>query len=118
MKRLRLLRLEVLEDRTVPAVYGIPWSDPRHLTLSFVPDGTAIVGHTSNLFGALDAQMPTASWEGEILKAVQAWVVNANLSVGVVPDGGQPFGTSGLTQGDPRFGDIRIGAQPMDPNVL
>jgi hypothetical protein len=118
MKRLRLLRLEVLEDRTAPAVYGIPWSDPRHLTLSFVPDGTPIAGHTSNLFGVLDAQMPTSSWEGEILQAVQAWAVNANISVGVVPDGGQPFGTSGLTQGDPRFGDIRIGAQPMDPNVL
>jgi hypothetical protein len=118
MKRSPQLRLEVLEDRTAPALYSVPWSDPRHLTLSFAPDGTAIAGHTSTLFGALNAEMPTATWEGEILQAVQSWVVNANLSVGVVPDGGQPFGTSGLTQGDPRFGDIRIAAQPMAPSVL
>jgi hypothetical protein len=118
MKRSRRLTLEALEDRAVPALYGIPWSDPQHLTLSFAPDGTAIAGHTSDLFGALNAEMPTATWEREILEAVQAWVGNANISVGVVADGGEPFGTSGLTQGDPRFGDIRIGAQPMDPSVL
>jgi hypothetical protein len=118
MKREGRLSLEVLEDRTAPALFGVPWSDPQHLTLSFAPDGTQIAGHASNLFATLDAEMPTAVWEGEILAAVQAWAVHANLSVGVVPDGGQPFGTPGLTQGDPRFGDIRIGAQPMDPSVL
>jgi hypothetical protein len=118
MKREGRLTLEVLEDRTVPALYGVPWSDPQHLTLSFAPDGTQIVGHTSNLFATLDAEMPTAAWQGQILAAVQAWVVHANISVGVVPDGGQPFGTSGLTQGDPRFGDIRIGAQPMAASAL
>jgi hypothetical protein len=118
MKRSRRLTVEVLEDRTAPALYGVPWSDPQHLTLSFAPDGTQIAGHTSNLFAALNAQMPTASWEGEVLAAVQAWAANTNLSVGVVPDGGQPFGTPGMTQGDPRFGDIRIGAQPMGPSAL
>jgi hypothetical protein len=118
MKRTRRLTLEVLEDRMVPALYGIPWSDPQHLTLSFAPDGTPIAGHSSNLFATLNAETPTAVWEGQILAAVQAWVVNANISVGVVLDGGQPFGTPGLTQGDPRFGDIRIGAQAMDPSVL
>ena len=31
-----------LEDRTLPAtIFGIPWADPGHLTLSFAPDGTA-----------------------------------------------------------------------------
>jgi hypothetical protein len=118
MKRSRLLTLEVLEDRTAPALYGVPWSDPRHLTLSFVPDGTPIVGHTSNLFQTLDAQMATADWQAEVLRAVQTWAVNANISVGVVPDGGEPLGAPGLTQGDPRFGDVRIAAQPMDPSVL
>jgi hypothetical protein len=118
MKRKGPLTLEVLEDRTAPALYGVPWSDPRHLTLSFVPDGTPIAGHTSNLFQTLDAQMPTATWEAAILQAVQTWTVNANISIGIVADGGQPFGTSGLTQGDPRFGDIRIGAQPMSPEAL
>jgi hypothetical protein len=118
MKRARPPRLEVLEDRTAPAIYGVPWADPRHLTLSFAPDGTQIAGQASNLFAALNAEMPTATWEAEVLAAVQAWAVNANISVGVVPDGGEPFGAPGLTQGDPRFGDIRIGAQPMGPGTL
>jgi hypothetical protein len=118
MKREGRLTLEVLEDRTVPALYGVPWSDPQHLTLSFTPDGTQIAGHTSNLFATLNAEMPTAVWEGQVLGAVQAWAVHANISVGVVPDGGQAFGTPGLTQGDPRFGDIRIGAQPMAASAL
>lgn len=110
--------LEALDDRTLPAVFGIPWPDARHLTLSFAPDGTQIAGHQSNLFGALDAQMPPAVWQGDVLRALQTWAAYANISVGVVPDGGQPFGTQGLTQGDPRFGDIRIGAQAMAPSAL
>jgi hypothetical protein len=118
MMRARPLLLEALEDRVTPALYGVPWSDPRHLTLSFAPDGTQIAGHTSNLFQSLNAEMPTAVWQGAILKAVQTWTANANLSVGVVLDGGEPFGAPGLTQGDPRFGDIRIGAQAMSPSSL
>ena len=41
-----------------------------------------------------------------------------NISIGLVPDDGAPFGTAGLMQGDPRFGDIRIGARPMSPEVM
>ena len=33
-------------------------------------------------------------------------------------DNGAPFGVAGLMQGDPRFGDIRIGARPMSPDVM
>jgi hypothetical protein len=118
MTRSRPLSLEVLEYRAVPANFGITWADPRHLTLSFAPDATPISGGTSSLFGTLNAEMSTAAWESQILRAVQTWTVNANLSVGVVPDGGQPFGTSGLPEGDPRFGDIRIGARPMSADVV
>jgi hypothetical protein len=110
--------VEVLDDRTLPAVYGMAWSDPVHLTLSFAPDGTPIAGHQSNLFQTLDAQEPRAVWEGDILRALETWAASTNLSVGVVADGGQPFGTPGLAQGNPHFGDIRIGAQPMSPDAL
>jgi hypothetical protein len=117
MARSRRLALEALEDRTAPAVFGVPWSDASHLTLSFAPDGTQIGGQTSTLFATLNAQEPTAAWQATVLRAVQTWVVNTNLSVGIVPDGGQPFGTPG--QGEvPRFGDIRIGAAPLSPTVL
>src|SRR5437899_1386922 len=36
--------LESLEKRDVPASFGVPWRDPAHLSLSFVPDGTRIAG--------------------------------------------------------------------------
>ena len=114
----RRVSIELLEDRAVPATFGVPWSDPGHLTISFVPDGAAIAGHASNLSATLDAQMPTATWQREILRAFQTWAVNAGVNVALVPDGGQPFGTPGQVQHDPRFGDIRIGAQKMSPDAL
>lgn len=116
--RSRWLELEPCEDRTAPAVHGIPWHDANHLTLSFAPPGTAIAAHQSNLFETLDAQLPRDVWQREILRAFQTWAVHANINFGVVADGGQPFGVPGLTQGDPRFGDVRIGAQRMALELL
>ena len=55
--------LEQLEDRLTPALYGVPWPDPSHLTLSFVPDGTDVGGSPSVLFQKLNAQAPF-SWQG------------------------------------------------------
>jgi hypothetical protein len=115
------LALEVLEDRTLLTTYGVPWGDPRHMTLSFAPDGTVISHYQSTLFQTLNARFQTSDptvWETPILRAFQTWAVNANISIGVVPDNGQPFGVGGLIQGDPRFGDIRIGAIPMSPTAL
>jgi hypothetical protein len=114
----RRLSLEPLEDRRTPAAYGIPWHDATHLTMSFVPDGTAIAGHQSTLFQTLNQQMPTAQWQQTIARALQTWAGYANISVGVVSDGGQPLGTPGQLQGDPRFGDIRVGAQAMAQSAL
>src|SRR5207245_5129619 len=77
-------------------------------------DGTPIAGHTSDLFRTLNRQFSTpADWQREIIQASQTWAVNANISVGMVQDSGTPFGVAGQTQGDSRFGDIRIGAQKM-----
>jgi hypothetical protein len=44
--------------------------------------------------------------------------VQANINIGLVSDSGDPFGVSGASQHDPRFGDIRVGAQPMAPDAL
>jgi hypothetical protein len=114
----RLLPPEQLEDRTAPATFHVPWPDAPHLTLSFAPDGTDAAGQSSVLFRTLDAQLPTAVWEGEVLRAIQTWAAAANVNLSVVPDGAEPFGTLGLKQGDPRFGDIRIGAFPMAADTL
>ncbi len=110
--------LETLEGRAVPATFGVPWKDPSHLTLSFAPDGTAIAGHVSSLSATLDRQMPTATWQRSILQAFQTWAVNANINIGLVSDSGQAFGEAGPSQHDPRFGDIRVGAQAMSPEAL
>jgi hypothetical protein len=118
MKKRGRLSLEALEDRCTPATIGNPWHDATHLTLSFVPDGTPIGGHVSTLFQTLNQQMPTAAWQRLIAHAVQTWADNANLSVGIVDDGGQAFGAPGQMQGDSRFGDIRIGAQPMAASAI
>jgi len=108
MAKSRRLCVEVLEDRLTPATWGIAWPNPGHLTLSFVPDGTAVNSAPSTLFQSLNANAPTAAWQAEILRAFQTWAINANINIAVVPDGGQPLGASGASQGDPRFGDIRI----------
>jgi matrixin len=116
MKRLsRRLNLERLEDRDVPALWGTPWPDATHLTISFVPDGTSLPGGgTSDLFQTMNSIAPTAVWEGEILRAVQTWASAANINVGVVADGGEPLGSAGAEEGDSRFGDIRIAATSMN----
>jgi hypothetical protein len=112
-------RLEELENRTVPAIFGIPWPDASHLTLSFAPDGTAVGGVGSSLFGTMQAAgLSTSAWQEEILRAVQTWSQNANINVGVVADSGDPIGTPGASEGDSRFGDIRISARPLSDNVL
>ncbi len=120
------LQLQQLEDRTVPAApelpgsatFGVPWSESTRVTLSFAPDGSGIAGEQSRLFATLDAQMPRAVWQREILRAAQTWAAVTNVSIGVVVDGGQPFGEPGLGQTDARFGDIRIGGRAMAPRAL
>jgi hypothetical protein len=108
-------QVESLGDRAVPATFGNPWPSPN-LTISFVPDGTDVHGAPSRL-SQLFAGIPTDVWQGEILRAFQAWAVAANVNVGIVADGGQPLGAPGAPQGDARFGDIRIAAVPLAPDA-
>lgn len=112
MKRNRRLKLEELESRTVMATFGVPWHDPSHLSLSLLPDGTPIAGHESELFSALDSQQPQSTWQRTVLTAFQTWAEHANLNFGFRADDGTALGAPGLPQGDPRFGDIRIGVRP------
>ena len=116
--RTKHLTLERLEKRCVLTQFGVPWPEISHLTLSFAPDGTMAGNYASDLFATLDAQMPTHEWEEDILEAFQTWAVNSNINIGLVADGGEPFGVPGLKQSDPRFGDVRIGAFPMGADVL
>jgi predicted Zn-dependent protease len=110
--------IELLEDRRQPAIFGVPWADAQHLTLSWLPDDTTIAGQTkSSLFQSLDAQRTTDVWQRDILRALQTWAAVAHINVGVVADSGQPLGS--LTGGTaPAFGDIRVGAQNMPLSAL
>jgi hypothetical protein len=110
------LRLERLEDRSVPAAVGTPWPN-SNITLSFAPDGTDINGSPSNL-SALLSQLGTAVAQNEILRAFQTWAASTNINIGVVSDNGAAWDTPGLVQGDTRFGDIRIGGRAWTPDVL
>ena len=109
--------IENLERRDVPATWGIPWPEAQHLTLSFVPDGTSVEGQSSQLFKTLDSQLGAGKWEATILNAFQTWAENSNINIGLVADGGEPLGTTGAAQGEPRFGDIRISAAPLAQGV-
>src|SRR5262249_23618338 len=117
MKRYCRLSLERLEDRDLPATWGMAWPNPQHISVSFVPDGTAIGSAQSNLFQTLNSQAPTSVWETTILQALKTWAVNTNITLALVNDGGQPIGTSGMIQGDSRFGDIRVAAMPLSSDV-
>src|SRR5436190_8434657 len=118
MKRYRRLTLERLEDRELLATWGMAWPNPQHVTVSFVPDGTAIGSAQSNLFQTLNSQASTSVWETTILQAIKTWAAATNISVSLTNDGGQPIGTSGMIQGDSRFGDIRISAEPLGSDVV
>jgi hypothetical protein len=105
------LRVERLDDRLAPAVFGNVWPNPT-LTISFVPDGTDVNGVASRL-GSVFSGIDSSVWQGEILRAAQTWAEAAGINFAVVPDGGQPIGTAGNPQHDKRFGDIRIAAVPI-----
>src|SRR6185369_14628813 len=94
------LKAEQLDRRDCPALFGNPWLDPN-LTLSFAADGTLVNGSPSQLGTLVSGQ--SAAVRQEILRAFQTWVAVANVNIGVVPDGGQPFGVVGPTLHDARF---------------
>ncbi len=90
---------------------------PNRITVSFVPDGTPVLGQTSNLFTAFAGLLSPAAIESAFLTSLQTWALHGNLDVGLVPDSGDPLGISGQVVGDPRFGDIRITAAPLAGDV-
>src|SRR5690606_14870541 len=107
-----------LEDRTVPSTFRTPWPQAESLSLSFVPDGTQTPIGASALATSLSDAGTSAEWKREILRAFQTWAVHANINIGLRSDSGAALGTVGAVQGDHRFGDVRIAATGMDPDVL
>lgn len=102
--------LEALEDRVSCSWLG------SSVTISFVPDGAEWSGGRSSLVGTMDRRRP--GWRAEILRAAEQYRLVTGFVVSVVPDSGAALGSPGKTQGDPRFGDIRIGGVAAEPGVL
>jgi Matrixin len=120
-KRHRAVRpiVEGLEARLLLySDLGDNWTYDSRITYSLMPDGTSVGGVPSALFQTLNAKYATATWEGQIEQAASLWETVTNANLALVFDGGQPVGTSGDQQDDPRFGDIRIGAVPLPSGVL
>ena len=103
--------LEDLESRVVLySASGNLWPAAQLVTISFVPDGTNLGGKASNLFSTFNARFGSAStWQNIILQAAQSWAQQTNLNFAVVTDNGSAMGAGSYQQGDPGFGDIRIG---------
>ena len=119
MSRKKRLGVERLESRDTPATFGVPWADAGNITVSFAQDGTDVSGASSNLFAHLSADgMSAATWQNEVLRAIQSWASQANLNVGVVADLGGAIGTAGAGQHDANFGDIRISARSLGNDFL
>lgn len=108
---------ELLEVRTAPAAFGMPWADPRSLSVSFPTDNATIGPYSNSLREVLDQVTDRKVWQEAVLRAFQTWSVHANINIGLTPDRGDHFGTIGLASNDPRFGEFRIGAFPQ-PGVL
>ncbi|MGO9464780.1 MAG: matrixin family metalloprotease [Isosphaeraceae bacterium] len=121
LARCRLLRprLEGLEDRLLLySTLGDMWTYDSRITYSFMPDGTSVGGTPSVLFQTLNAKFATSTWEQQFEQAAALWEGATNVNLALVSDGGQAVGVSGNQQDDPRFGDIRIGAIPLQSGVL
>ncbi len=115
--RPRLGAAEDLEPRLLLSSDGLAWGNAPYLSLSFVPDGTNVAGRTSRLFAEMDQIAEEPVWQAAIVSAFQAWSVNTNSDIAVVEDSGDDLGAVGAAQRDERFGDVRIGAIPMDRGV-
>ncbi|MFO0250566.1 MAG: matrixin family metalloprotease [Planctomyces sp.] len=109
--------VEALEIRSLLTTYGLPWSDPRSLSISFPGDGTPIGSEANDIRQTLGAVTTRTRWQTAALQAFQTWAEVANINVGLVADRSDAFGTAGLASNDPRFGEVRIGAFSQ-PGVL
>lgn len=107
----RRLQCETLEPRFALNGDMNILQNAQSLTLSFVPDGTAVSGQESALASKFAAAVP--NWQEVIVRAFQTWASQASITIGVVADGGQPLGIQGSAHLDNRFGDIRIAGVPL-----
>ena len=111
--------VEGLEDRMLLyAVTGDHFVYGSRITWSIVPDGTNLGGVTSNLVSTLNQKFGAGNWIPAIDDAFAQWETYANVNLVGVSDDGEPIGAGPDQQGNPNFGDIRIGGYAQAQNIL
>lgn len=124
IRRTRLkIGVEALEGRQlragIPTDYvlqGSKWPSPA-ITFSVAPDGTDWNGVPSTLNAAMAGD--GVNLAAGITRALNLWAAAGKLQFSPVADDGEPRGASGPSQGDSRFGDIRIGGYDFgNPSIL
>jgi hypothetical protein len=99
-------------------VTGYSWPSPSHITYSIAPDGVYWDHGTNVLNSTFNAAFGTSGiWQAQIARALATWESVANINIVPVADGLYNENTLGLAQGDPHFGDIRIGGYPYLNNM-
>ena len=112
-KSRRPLQLESLEARLPLDGSAALWTDAPRLTISFPADGTDVAGESSALYAEMTPLGEPGQWQATIVRALDTWVQAIGGQVQIIPDSGNPFGTFGASQGDPRFGDVRVASVSM-----
>jgi hypothetical protein len=96
---------------------GYSWQNPARITYSIPPDGVFWDHGTNDLNAAFNAKFgASGSWQRQIALALATWESVANINLVPVQDGPYDFNILGNAQGDPRFGDIRIGGYAFANN--
>ena len=85
-----------------------------------MPDGTNLGGSHQQPVLHLQRQLRTwpASGRTSSSRPAQVWAQQTNINFAVVPDDGAPAGSGADQQGDPGFGDIRIGGYNFGSSTL
>ena len=112
----RRLVLEVLEGRellsglgTDYTLMGGQWDNSRPVSFSVAPDGVNWDQGTNEVNGKLNSEFSGAGWQSSVAQALQTWAASTNLNFTRTTDGYFDFNAPGVNQGDPKFGDIRVG---------
>ena len=95
---------------------GGQWNNSQPVSISFAPDGVTWDNGITNVVNSqLNSEFGGNGWQSVVVRALQTWAVSANLNFVEVGDGNYGFNAAGASQGDARFGDIRVGGYNFGP---
>ncbi len=100
-----------------PAMPGLIRSSSRSASCRMGPISAAESRATSSRPSTASPSL-AGKWENVILQAAQVWAQQTNINFAVVPDDGAPAGSGPDEQGNPGFGDIRIGGYNFGCSTL